>query len=174
MLIQRVAETALMMATGFLLVECGHQKGQKITAENDTTSVVTSTTPESPDAISTFFGHRLVMNDSIMQQLAEIASKDPFLSVEGDVLKTGDVGWGINIHSGSIVLFTSVQPDDVKMRPVVEYLNRIYGKPYEDEEGGFDIKWSSSTDSLNIFAPGSTLVHLRRVHSEEGGTLLIF
>ena len=68
---------------------------------------------------------------------------------------------------------TSVQPNDPRMKQVVTYLNRIYGKPYDDEEDGFSIKWSSSDDSLDIFN-GSTLVHLRRVHSDEGGTFLIF
>jgi hypothetical protein len=79
--------------------------------------------------------------------------------------------------SGGIVLMTSVQPDDPKMKQVVKYLNRIYGKPYqddEDEEDGYDIKWSSSDDPVDIFRPGSTLVCLRRVHSDEGGTFLFF
>jgi len=56
----------------------------------------------------------------------------------------------------------------------VEYLNGIYGKPYQDDEDEYSIKWSSSGDSLDIFKPGSTLVHLRRVHTEEGGTFLFF
>jgi hypothetical protein len=79
--------------------------------------------------------------------------------------------------SDGIVLMTSVQPDDPKMKQVVKYLNRIYGKPYqddEDEEDGYDIKWSSSNDPNDIFKLGSTLVHLRRIRSEEGGTCLIF
>ena len=42
------------------------------------------------------------------------------------------------------------------------------------EEDGYDIKWSSSDNPSDIFRPGSTLVHLRRVHSEEGGTILFF
>ena len=74
----------------------------------------------------------------------------------------------------SIALMTSVQPDDPKMKQVVEYLNGIYGKPYQDDEDEYSIKWSSSGDSLDIFKPGSTLVHLRRVHTEEGGTFLFF
>ena len=76
--------------------------------------------------------------------------------------------------SGAIVLMTSVQPDDPKMKQVVKYLTTIYGKPYEDEEDGYDIKWSSSDDPLDEFRPDCTLVHLRRIRSEEGGTCLIF
>ena len=60
------------------------------------------------------------------------------------------------------------------MKRVVKYLNRIYGKPYQDEDDGYNIKWSSSDDTLNIFKPDCTLVHLRRVNSEEGGTFLFF
>ena len=76
--------------------------------------------------------------------------------------------------SGGIVLMTSVQPDDPKMKQVVKYLTGIYGKPYEDEEDAYDIKWSSSDDSFDVFKPDCTLVHLRRIRSEEGGTCLIF
>jgi hypothetical protein len=58
------------------------------------------------------------------------------------------------------------------MKQVVKYLIGIYGKPYEED--GYDIKWSSSDDPVDIFRPGSTLVRLRRVHSDEGGTFLFF
>ena len=60
----------------------------------------------------------------------------------------------MNLRLPSIALLTSVQPDDPKMKQVVKYLNGIYGKPYEDEEDGYDIKWSSSDDSLDLFRPG--------------------
>ena len=73
-----------------------------------------------------------------------------------------------------IALMTSVQPDNSKMKTVVKHITSIYGKPYDDEEDGFCIKWSSSGDSLDVFRPGSTLIHLCRVHSEEGGTFLFF
>ena len=69
-------------------------------------------------------------------------------------------------------LVTSVQPDDPRMIKVVKYLNSIYGKPYQDDDDGYSIKWSSSVDTLNIFS--GTLVHLRRLHTEEGGTILFF
>lgn len=163
-----------MMLIGLLFAGCGQKRCHDTTAENDTASVVATTMTEAPDTIAFFFGHQLIMNDSILQQIEKITLDDPFLSIEGTVLKTGDVGWGINIHPGNIVLFSSVQPVDDKMKPVVKYLNGIYGKPYEDEEDGYDIKWSSSTDPTDVFAPGSTLVHLRRVRSEEGGSFLMF
>jgi hypothetical protein len=94
------------------------------------------------------------------------------LSYGDSILQIGDVRWRVNLDLPNIVLFTSVQPDDPKMKQVVKYLNSIYGNPYQDDEDGYSIKWSSSDDSLDINRPGSTLVHLRRVHSEEGGTFL--
>ena len=117
------------------------------------------------DTIS-FLGDALIMNDSIMSQIQEIASHSEILSIDGNILKMGDVRWGINLDSTGIYLLTSIQPDDLQMMEVVKYLSSIYGEPYQNEED--DMKWHSSSDNR------STSVHLRRVHSEEGGTFLIF
>ena len=126
------------------------------------------------DTISSFWGKPIVINDKIYEQISAIAAQDKILSYSDSIIQIGDVRWRINLMSDGIVLLTSVQPDDPKMKQVVKYLTGIYGKPYEDEEDGYDIKWSSSDDSLDIFKPDCTLVHLRRIHSEEGGTCLIF
>jgi hypothetical protein len=96
------------------------------------------------------------------------------LSYSDSIIQIGNVKWRIKLMSNNIVLMSSVQPDNPKMKQVVKYLNSIYGKPYEDEEDDYDIKWSSSDDPLNIFRSGCTLVHLRRVRSEGSGTSLIF
>ena len=135
--------------------------------------------PDMPDVVHidtlySFFGHPLVFNGSISEQIADIAAHDKMLSYDGRVLQIGKVRWGVNPGESDIFLMTSVQPDAPQMKQVVKYLTGIYGKPYEDEDEGFDIKWSSSRDSLNVFKPHSTLVHLRSVHSENGGTTLIF
>lgn len=106
------------------------------------------------------------------------------LSYSDSIIQIGNISWRVNLQTETdgtnlpviqqIVLFSSVQPDDQEMKKVIDYLNGIYGKPYDIEDGVYNIKWSSSDDSLNIFTPGSTLVTLRRVHSEEGGTALFF
>ena len=113
-----------------------------------------------------FLGKPVIINDSLCEQIASIANQDEMLSYSDSIVQIGDVRWRINLMPDGIALMTSVQPDDPKMKRVVKYLNSIYGKPYDDEEDGY-IKWSSSS-------PGRTLVHLRRVHTEEGGTFLIF
>ena len=126
------------------------------------------------DTISSFLGKPIVINDKIYDQISAIANQDKNLSYSDNIIQIVDVRWRVNLMSGGIVLMTSVQPNNPKMKHVVKYLTGIYGKPYEDEEDGYDIKWSSSDDLLDIFRPGCTLVHLRRIRSEEGGTCLIF
>ena len=124
--------------------------------------------------ISSFLGKPIVINDSICEQISAIATQDKMLSYSDSIIQIGNVKWRIKLMSNNIVLMSSVQPDNPKMKQVVKYLNSIYGKPYEDEEDDYDIKWSSSDDPLNIFRSGCTLVHLRRVRSEGSGTSLIF
>ena len=126
------------------------------------------------DTISSFLGKPIVINDKIYEQISAIAAQDKMLSYSDSIIQIGNVRWCINLMSDNIVLMTSVQPDDPKMKQVVKYLTGIYGKPYEDEEDGYDIKCSSSDDPLDIFRPDCTLVHLRRIRSEGGGTCLIF
>ena len=126
------------------------------------------------DTISSFLGKPIVINDKIYEQISAIAAQDKMLSYSDSIIQIGNVRWCVSLMSNNIVLMTSVQPDDSKMKQVVKYLTGIYGKPYEDEEDGYDIKWSSSDNPSDIFRPGSTLVHLRRVRSEEGGTSLFF
>lgn len=126
------------------------------------------------DTIFSFLVKTIVTNDKIYDQISAIASQDRMLSFSDSIIQIEDVRWRVNLKSDNIVLMTSVQPDDPKMKQVVKYLTGIYGKPYEDEEDGYDIKWSSSDDPSDIFKSGSTLVHLCRVRSEEGGTVLSF
>ena len=72
----------------------------------------------------------------------------------------------------SIVLITSVQPEEPQMKQVINYLYSIYGKPYDiDIDDPYDIKWSASIDSLDIYAP-KTSVRLRRLRSSESGTVI--
>lgn len=131
------------------------------------------------DTIHSFLGKPIILNDSVCEQIATIAEQDKMLSYGDSILQIGDVRWRVNIDktrfmgapSQSVTLMTSVQPDDPKMKQVVQYLNRIYGKPYDEEEDGMRIKWSTSD---NKYEAGCTLIQLRRVHSDEGGTFLLF
>ena len=131
------------------------------------------------DTIHSFLGKPIILNDSICEQIAAIAEQDKMLSYGDSILQIGDVRWRVNINktrfkgipSQGVTLITSVQPDDPKMKLVVQYLDRIYGKSYGEEEDSMRIIWSSSD---NKYEAGCTLVRLRRVRLEEGGTILRF
>lgn len=110
----------------------------------------------------------------ICNQIVTIKAKENHYSNIDSIVQIGNVRWRVNMKKSEVVLFTSVEPDAPQMKQVIQYLNGIFGNPYENEEDGFDIKWSSSKDSLNIFGLNCTLVHLRRAQSEKGGTMLIF
>ena len=114
-----------------------------------------------------FFGKTMVIDDSthIMQQLMDIVVGDRNLSIDGKVLNIGDVGFGINLNDDGIVLISSTQVNDPKMKAVLKYLNTLYGSAREEEP---DRYWW-----LNEESSGNT-IRLCPLHSEEGGTVLLF
>lgn len=116
----------------------------------------------SVDTIS-FFGNTLELGDSthIMQQIKNIAGKDSMLSIDGKVLTVVEVGFGINLHNKYVALISSTQVDDPKMKTVVTYLNGLYGIASEGEPNNY------------LWCKGNT-IRLRPLHSEDGGTVIIF
>ena len=129
---------------------------------------------KSQTTIYSFLGKSITINNSLYKQIASIAEQDNMLSYNDRIIQIGDVRWGINLMPNGIALLTSVQPDAPEMKQVIEYLNSIYGEPYDGEDV-YSMKWCTPYDTLNTYnTPGCTLVHLRRVHTEEGGTFLFF
>lgn len=125
------------------------------------------------DTIS-FFGKPIVMDDwtGILHQIRMIAEKDSMLTFTTDVdtrvLAVCGVGFGVNVHGdNSIVLISSTEVDDPKIIPIVKYLNGIYGEAYEGEPDNY---WWGADGRSTI---GAT-VRLRPLHSEEGGTVIMF
>ena len=102
----------------------------------------------SQTTIFSFLGKPIIINDSLCEQIASVSNQDDMLSYKDSILQIGDVRWRVNLMPNSIALMTSVQPDDPKMKQVVEYLNSIYGESYDEYEDGFSIKWSSSNCAI--------------------------
>lgn len=71
-----------------------------------------------------FFGKTMVIDDSthIMQQIKDVVAGDENLSIEGNVLTIGDVSFGINLSDDGVILISSTQVDEPKIKPVVKYL----------------------------------------------------
>lgn len=118
-----------------------------------------------------FFGKTMVIDDSthIMQQIKDVVAGDENLSNEGNVLTIGDVGFGINLRYDGVFLISSTQVDDPKIKPVVKYLNSIYDTAKEDEPDNF--WWCAG--GPNDYVCEKT-IRLRPLHSEEGGTVILF
>ncbi len=95
---------------------------------NSNTPTIDLSMPE--DTIHSFLGKPIILNDSVCEQIAVIAEQDKMLSYKDSILQIGDVRWRVNIENTrnmeapfqSVVLMTSVQPDDSKMKQVVEYI----------------------------------------------------
>ena len=118
-----------------------------------------------------FFGKTIAIDDSthIMQRIKDVVAGDENLSIEGSVLTIGDVGFGINLRDDGVVLISSTQVDDPKIKLVVKYLNGIYDTAKEDEPDNF---WWCA-EGLSDFVCEKT-IRLRPLHSEEGGTVILF
>ncbi len=118
-----------------------------------------------------FFGKTIAIDDSthIMQQIKDVVAGDGNLSIEGNVLTIGDVGFGISLSADGVVLISSTQVYDPKIKPVVKYLNGIYDTAKEDEPDNF---WWCA-EGPNDFVCEKT-IRLRPLHSEEGGTVILF
>ena len=149
-----------MLLTAIFLVGCENKNFQ-----------VSDNTPK--DTIL-FLGRTIVDNDSVFQQISAIADEDEMLSYSDSILQIGDVRWGINVRGPKlhISLFTSVQPNTLEMKQVVQYLIGIYGEPFDNCEGDdeyIDLIWPAYNDSTTI-NKGSA--RLRRIKGEEGGTVL--
>ncbi len=126
------------------------------------------------DTLDSFFGVPLALNDSIHEQIAAIAVKNDMLTYEDSILQIADVKWGINTSSHGIILMSSISPESPKVKSVIAFLNKIYGKPYDDftDEDWPEGKWSSSTDPSSPIQ--GTLVHLRPGRGGSGGMCLMF
>jgi len=85
------------------------------------------------------------------------------------VLSIGEVEFGVNIDGDGIRLITSTQPDDHKMKQVIEYLSSIFGEPEEDEPDNYWWRVGANED----YSDGM-VIRLRPFRSEEGGTVLFF
>lgn len=83
------------------------------------------------------------------------------------VLSIGEVDFGVNIDDDDIRFITSTQPDDPKMKQVIVFLSSIYGEPEEDEPDNYLWRVGANEDY-----PDRTVIRLRPLHSEEGGTVL--
>ena len=166
----------------FVLVLCMascHRKDQSMTnnlSSNDSVKEIVNE-PKNEQCISTlkFLGHDIICSkNSIPQELARICAKDDnlsFDSVNQNVTLYGTT-FHLNYRNGvrGFLLMSSVQPDTRQIRIVRDAISKFHGK--ENFEEDWHYSWLPFTDSTKI-DQNYPVIHLRRVHSEDGGTVII-
>lgn len=119
-----------------------------------------------------FLGHYIDCNsDSVYYAFDKAFAKDKNVSFN---METGDIticGTTFYVNQGGTIFMSSVQPESKAMKKVVTYLNRLYGKAYEQSPE--DYVWPAFKDST-LDEKRYPNIHLRRTRGEDGGTAIIF
>ena len=117
-----------------------------------------------------FFGEPLLMDDSthVMQQIKVIAEDDEMISVDGPILTIGNISFKINTTGNGVTLISSTPIDDPKMEQVVKYFDSIYN-PSPDNGTDDCYRWRKK-GSEDVYHD----VCMRPLHSDEGGTIIMF
>lgn len=129
-------------------------------SDTDTTFTTEEVSPNYADelgSIDSFLGSRIILNDSVMEQIAAIAQQDERLSYADSIIQICDVRWRVNLDFPRIMLVTSVSPYNPKMKQVIDYLNEIYGEHDKDTGSGLDYRWLCCCESNST----NTSVRLR-------------
>lgn len=85
------------------------------------------------------------------------------------VLTVGRVKFDVNVYGYGIELLSNLEPEDVKMQDVINYLNKIYNKGYDEQPGKY--RWCMEEgDNNRICECGQ--VRLEPIR--DGGTMVRF
>lgn len=122
-----------------------------------------------------FLGHDIICSENnISKEFARISIEDNNLSFDSVNQNVTIYGTTFHLNYSSKVsgfmLMSSVQPDSRQIRIVRNAINKFHGKENFEEENHYS--WLPFTDSTKI-GQNYPVIHLRRVHSDEGGTVII-
>lgn len=168
----------------FTLVLClascnkiGQSKTDKFIAQNDSVIIEEVCDPKYGSVCYNlkFLGHDIICRENnIAQEFSRICSEDNNLSF--DSIKQNVTICGTTFHlnyrneNRGFVLMSSVQPDTRQIRIVRDAISKFHGKENFEEDCHYS--WLPFTDSTKI-GQNYPVIHLRRVRSEEGGTVII-
>lgn len=120
-----------------------------------------------------FLGHYIrCSEDSLYSEMEHLYAND------ADILfdkQTGNIDicgilFHVNPNGGGLVLMSSVQPETKGINKVRKYINKFHGEEnYVEPDHYF---WLPYTDST-LIEKNYPIIHLRRVHSDEGGTAIL-
>ena len=132
-------------------------------------------TPSDNNASNTLFflGHE-IRCQNLITEFIKIDSTDVNLSF--DSINQNMILYGTTFHLNyrndgrGFMLMSSVQPDTRHIRIVRDAISKFHGKENFEEDCHYS--WLPFTDSTKI-GQNYPVIHLRRAHSEEGGTVII-
>lgn len=134
-------------------------------------------TPKNELRISTlkFLGHEIICSKNcIPQEFSRICAEDDNLSFDSVYQNVTVYGTTFHLnYSGDgsgFMLMTSVQPETRQIRVVRDAISKFHGEENFEEDNHYS--WLPWTDSTKI-GQNYPVIHLRRVHSDEGGTVII-
>ena len=158
------------------LYSCGQDKANKTLhhGKEVETSVQTEQSFPIESAIDILFlGHQIhCISKELPLEFARICREDNNLaydSINQNITIYGTT-FHLNIHGHGFALITSVQPDTKQIQKVREAISDFHGAENFVEDWHYS--WLPFTDSTKI-GKNYPVIHLRRVRSDEGGTVII-
>lgn len=123
-----------------------------------------------------FLGHEICYNmNDLFQQFARICSEDDNLIYDSltQNITIYETTFHLNYHmkEKGFMLMSSVQPDAKQMHKVIKAISNYHGKEMLDEPNNY-LWWPELNDSIKS-PKNYPYIRLRRVHSDEGGTVII-
>ena len=108
----------------------------------------------------------VVLTDAMVDSAIQSLIGNHPLSSGDSIVTTGDVSWRIIWVDNGVELMTSVEPDSPQMKPIIDYLNKLFGEPSVNEENV--LVWSDIT-----FQGLNCNIRLHRARHETEGTIII-
>lgn len=145
--------------------------------QNNTDSVASSTlVPKTSLCYEIqFLGHQIqYATEDLPQSFQRICAED--CNLDYDSINQNITLYGTTFHLNyrndgrGFMLMSSVQPDTRQIRIVRDAISKFHGKENFEEDCHYS--WLPFTDSTKI-GQNYPVIHLRRVRSEEGGTVII-
>ena len=147
-----------------ICMDCGYPKRKlKPNESNESHSII-------------FLGHEICYNmNDLSQQFARICSEDDNLIYDSltQNITIYETTFHLNYHmkEKGFMLMSSVQPDAKQMHKVIKAISNYHGKEMLDEPNNY-LWWPELNDSIKS-PKNYPYIRLRRVHSDEGGTVII-
>ena len=172
-------KSLLFIVLAMCMVSC-HKKDNSLT-----NNIISSTdyvkeqgcNPKNEHRISTlkFLGHDIICSENcIPQEFSRICAEDGNLSFDSVNQNVTVYGTTFHLNYSSdgrgFMLMSSIQPESRQIRIVRNAISKYHGKENFEEDNHYS--WLPFTDSTKI-GQNYPIIHLRRVRSEEGGTVII-